>query len=185
MVGDGMVPKSWEPVRQERAFGRRNMARAIATMILVSALASSCSLLNPPRHGAQIIADLQKQLPFTLVVPTYLPPGFLSYPAGIAGPGKGPGSENSVEVGFGYEHEKGSDRHIWIVEENFEYNFLPSRPTSIFIDIKGTKVLEEDTELDVLLGFRYAWNQGGVSVQVNVYGYGKDESRKVVESMIR
>jgi hypothetical protein len=180
-----MERKACGAPRQRRALGARN---AVMALVLLSfAFCSSCSLSSRAvdGNGGQIIANLQKQLPFTLVVPTYLPTGFLPYPTGVAGPSKGPASADSVQVAFGYQHRQGSDRHIWIVEENFPYDFPPSRPTALYLDIKGTKVLEEETELDTLHGFRYAWSQGGVSVQLNIYGYGTDEGRKVVSSMIR
>jgi hypothetical protein len=83
---------------------------------------------------------------------------------------------------------------VIVDEGNQNVIFYPSKPSSIFLDIEGIKVLEEQTELlvpsdktgddQLLSGFFYAWNLGEMNLQVTIFGYEREESQKVIDSMM-
>lgn len=153
---------------------------------------SSCGEVNTSSSTANTnnIENIQKQVPFTIILPNYLPKDVNPNIAGISGPSKGHWKEDSTVIGFGYR-KNGTENFIWIMEENHFIEFGPSSPSSIYLAIKGMKVLEEDTSLpsqnsSVLLdGLYYGWNQNGINIKVTIIGYAKDECRKVIESMIK
>jgi len=173
---------------RKRASGSK-VAGIIFLLSCVLILAS-CSILN----GSYVFEILQKEVPFTIIVPTYLPADISPHPAGILGPGTGAYSENSVAVGFGYSNESNT-KFIDIYEENGEVIFHPARPSSVYLEIRGVQVLEEEAEViipsespsdnTVMHGYFYGWNQNGVIFEVTIFGYEKTECRKVIESMIK
>ncbi len=173
------------------------MVKTLLPVVCVLTLLLSCKTLDrtTPTSGMGTIEELRKQVPFTIIVPSYLPDDVSPYPVGILGPGKGPSSDNSVMVGFGYTKSGTDAKFIDIYEENCEVAFHPSRPSSIYLDIAGTQVLEQESELALaskspsgsatMRGYFYAWSRDGINCKVTIYGYGQGEGRRVVESMIR
>ncbi len=181
-----------------RAMKRNYPLRAllIAVVLLLIPL-SACSLVNRnSSYDYNAIEKVQKEVPFTIVIPTYFPKDIKPYPTVISGPGEGAFSDKSIAIGLTYE-EKGTNNFIWIMEENHTSIAVPSRPSSVYLDIEGTKVLEEEAELpywpnpsnssdsDLLRGILYDWNRSGVNFQVRIFGYDREECRKVIESMIK
>jgi len=177
---------------------RKTSGTAIAGMIFLLGcvlILVSCNIISgtTSTKSGEIFEKLQKEVPFTIVVPTYLPKDISHYPSLILGPGKTPSDENSVMVGFGYS-DRSNTKYIRINEENREVTFYPSRPSSVYFDIRGTRILEEPTESftpsqspskgNLLPGFLYGWNHNGVNFKLTIYGYGTDEGRKIVESML-
>jgi hypothetical protein len=134
----------------------------------------------------EAIKTLQKKVPFTIIAPTYFPEGIVTRPSVATGPDKGQLSKNSVIINIKY-WQPGSTNIILIFEENIEVNWSLSKESNI-IDISGIKVVEEDaTQLGISeskIGFQYNWNKDGINIHVIIYGYEKEECRKVVESMI-
>ncbi len=169
-----------------------------AILLLFSLTSSACGLMNENSgYDTDIVEKLQKEVPFTIVIPTYFPDGIPPYPTGISGPSEGKTSE-SVGIGFSFYDDKDNRRFIFIGEENYTITHISSDPTSIYLDIGGVQVLEEDINTYVLSdpddpestpeliqGALYRWNRDGVSFLVAIYGYDRDECRKVVESMIK
>jgi hypothetical protein len=116
----------------------------------------------------------------------------------VAASREGEGSApDSVCITLTYT-EKGTDNIIWIIQENHITTQLPSQPSSIYFDIGGVRVLEEEIEVDhptspselqydyeLLQGIVYAWNRDGISFDVLIFGYDRTECRKIVESMIK
>jgi hypothetical protein len=78
----------------------------LALLFLCALVISSC---NSVSRNDQIIQKLQKQVPFTLVVPTYLPTGFYAYPTEIGEPTKG--SNDYVELRLIYQ-KRGFNKNI-------------------------------------------------------------------------
>jgi hypothetical protein len=68
---------------------------------------------------------------------------------------------------------------ITILETNIQVGFIPTDDHT-YLDIKGVSVLENT----IASRFTYHWYQNGISIQVEVEGYGSDESRRIVKSMI-
>ena len=173
--------------------------RRIIILLIIALLAPtlfSCGLINRSYEetGSKIIETLQKEVPFTIVVPTYFPKDIKPYPGEVSGPDT-ISPANSIEFGLTYYGE-GNDKFIRIMELNHESKPEPSSSNSSFLSINGISVLEEDAELPipsksntptgttVIKGILYDWNQKGINFQVYIFGYGKDESRKIIESMI-
>lgn len=167
--------------------------------MLLTLLLPGCFLWNKhSEHETDIIEKLQKEVPFTIVVPThfYFPKGILPYPTGGSEPGEG-SVPDSLVIGLTYAERTTNNNVIWIFEENHTANPVPSQPSSIYLDIGGIRVLEEEIEMyngtspsepsddsEVFQGIIYAWNRDGIRFDVLISGYGKSECRKVIESMI-
>jgi hypothetical protein len=148
---------------------------------------------NSANINKEIIDNLQKNVPFKIVIPTYIPVGINPVIAGLAGPSEYE-TTNSTSLGLIY-YGKSDDIFIWVSEENREGNPVPNEPFSIFV-INNIKIFEEiNVSLrnpekskdnisikDVLL---YRWDQNGIFFNVNISGYDKIEARKVIESMIK
>ena len=172
------------------------MVTTVFLLVCVLILVSSCNVPNGTSSSnvGGIIENLQKEVPFTIVIPAYLPVGISPYPTGILGPGKGRFSDSSIMVGFGYSKKGSNTEGIDIYEENYEVTFIPSYPSSVYLNIRGVQVLEEESELvlpsespsenKILNGYFYGWNRNGINFELTIYGYEIDEGRKVVESMI-
>jgi len=166
-----------------------NAAALVGVILLLTPL-SACGLINQSSgHDNDIIEELQKEVPFTIVTPTYFPEGIEPYPSNIGGPSKG--SDEVVGLTLGYR-ERGTNNGIFIIEENREVIFIPSGSSAIYLDFAGTQVLEEEGEFLFLAQtdtkvpqLRYLWNSDGVNVDVTTLGYERDEARKVISSMIQ
>jgi len=136
------------------------------------------------------LENLQKAVPYTIVVPTYFPDNISFTLVSIGGPDPGVHSKTSVAFSLTYK-EKGENNIITIDEENYESDPIPSDPLSPRIDISGVKVVEEDTKLPYpdsshqLDGISYVWSHNGITFMVQIFGFQRDESRKVIESMIK
>jgi hypothetical protein len=68
----------------------------LAALIMCVLAVSSC---NPKSGNEHIVQNLQKQVPFMIIVPSYLPSGFYTYPIEIGEPDEGP--YNSIGLGMG------------------------------------------------------------------------------------
>jgi hypothetical protein len=151
-------------------------------------LAYSCTNGNE-----SIVKSLQKQVPFTIIVPSYLPSGFYPEPLEIGTPTEG--LNDSIGISFTYKKRGNPLNMINVFEQNGTLIFHPSKPSSAFLNINGANVLEEDIEIidpqgeqkdeQILTGFFYAWNSENVNLQVTILGYEKEECRKVIESMVK
>jgi hypothetical protein len=165
-------------------------------IILFFFLFCSCGKLSHSTDITSEIARVQKEVPFEIVIPAYLPKEKHTYLSAISGPTFNTIPYESVYIGLTYQ-EKGTDNLIWISEENRTSIPIPSNESSVFIYFTSIKVLEEETELiwptssedtsepEALSGFHYAWNSKGIDFEVIICGYEKDECRKVIESMIK
>jgi hypothetical protein len=158
---------------------------------------SGCKGPNPTtsQSNDKIFQELQQKVPFTIIIPTYLPPEIYPYPSSISGPGKGTHSDYSTSVGIHYM-DKNMKKYVSIFEENYEnISFQPSNPSGVFINIAGINILQEETQniipsLDsksgeTIQGYYFAWVNNGININVLIYGYDLNESRKVIESMIK
>lgn len=134
---------------------------------------------------------MQKQVPFTIILPTYLPDGIGPDPF-MQGPFKI--DEEILLVKIEYQ-KRPSDKHIFIEEKNssFNINSLPT-PSSenTFLDINGITILEQKIPevsppptSPTKYGFAYSWHENGTDININIFGYDRDECREVVKSMIK
>jgi hypothetical protein len=164
---------------------------AIICGILLYLVLSGCSLFDNSRaaNNAYIVSKYQKDVPFPIIMPAYFPSGIKPEISALSGPGPVdyPDSIQSVEIGMGFGDNR-TERFIWIMEENFLTNVVPSRNSSVYVNISGIMVLEEENKLFWLPsqnGLLYAWNQKDVHYNVFIGGYDRTECRKVIESMIK
>jgi len=133
-----------------------------------------------------MIASVQKKVPFTIIVPSYFPSDIRTIPSGISGPNTNEITK-SIEVIITYYGDS-SDKEIVVSEVNINVNQVPNGSYETF-NINGVEVLDEDIEIgsatQITHGFLYTWNRNGINFEVDIYGYGQDEGKKVVESMIK
>jgi hypothetical protein len=168
-------------------------------LILLLALATlpGCTL-NPVEetlwvvdsHGWFHTNDLeraQQEIPFTIIVPTYLPDNLDPYnPYMIDGPVKGSFENENIRVRISYQAE--GERIIDIIENSEFILMLPNPDLNpIYLDIAGIQVLQQETGLlgeTIIEGLGFDWNQSGHTYSVQVFSYSQDEAIKIVESMI-
>jgi hypothetical protein len=152
------------------------------SVIIALLCASACS--SQPKLDA--IAKLQQKIPFTIILPKYFPEGINPKRVSTTGPEKDlyVRDAEAWKIGINYG-TVASNPSISITEENNETMFIQSDPTSAFLDINGTLVLEDLRESSKpSRHFEFNWNYRGISIRVLIYGYDKVECEKVVESMI-
>ena len=160
--------------------------RIISLVCIGSLVMLIIGCTNKHAVADKIIADVQKDVPFTIIVPSYFPKDVSIIPSGISGPST---SEitNSVGVGITY-YGNSSDKEIIIDEENREMNLVPTGSYETF-NVNGVEVIDEATTMGSATkrtdGFLYSWNRNGVNFQVRMFGYARTEGKKIVESMIK
>jgi hypothetical protein len=139
------------------------------------------------------IERAKEEIPFNLILPTYLPDNIKPYPYMIEGPIEGACLEEEVEIRVTYFPEEVSDYSIYIVELNRPITMLPTPDSrATYLDIVGFQVLKQVTLGSVISssgkryipGLNYSWNQDSVHFDMIVDGYDRDEARKIVKSMI-
>jgi len=141
---------------------------------------------NKQAIAAELIASVQKDVPFTIVVPTYFPRDVKVIPIGISAPTTNE-ITNSVWVGITY-YGSSSEKTIILYEENREMNLVPTGSYETF-NVNDIEVIDEPTTMGsatkITHGFLYSWNRDGVNFQVRLFGYNQTEGKKIVESMIK
>jgi hypothetical protein len=143
------------------------------------------------------VARLQKELPFTIILPEYLPDRVDSYRFWMLFHKIGQDLSLSIE----YDSLKNA-REIHIVEgppqDGIPRPLSPGRlakmnPDYTAIEIASTEVLEDNGYGTVLRNtqnievstFYYIWEQNGLQFSSKIQGYDQAECRKIVESMIK
>ncbi len=148
------------------------------------------------------LESAQKVVPFTLIVPTYLPSNLPENPL-ITGPLRGDCSENNeIKVDILYRSDIIQDSSnrthvdfIRIYECNYPFDIGDPalNPDIEVIEIDGVEV--EETGHDqgffgpegafTFASYAYSWNYRGIYFVVEMNGYDHNEAVKVVESMIQ
>jgi hypothetical protein len=130
----------------------------------------------------------QQEIPFTIIVPEYLPDNLDPYsPHLIEGPVKGSSGDEAIEVEVSYKAE--NKPRIDIIENSESILMLPNPDLNpIYLDIAGVQVLQQDEAIystPTIEGLRFDWNQSGRTFSLMAFSYSQDELIKIVESMIR
>jgi hypothetical protein len=129
----------------------------------------------------------QKEIPFTIVVPSYVPDILgTDYSFVITGPFEN-GYYKSVEVRITYTKD---DRYIFIVEQN---NYRVMGPIEeldpVYHDISGTRVLQEISGMagssGITEGLGFYWNPDDLTFEVQIFNIPEEDGVKIVESMIQ
>jgi len=141
---------------------------------------------NQKAVAAEVIAGVQKDVPFTIIVPSYFPSDVRIVPSGIGGPTTDEVT-HSVNLGITY-YGSNSEKFIVITEENVNITWVPTHP-SITYNINGVEVMSQSVAMGsatkITNGIMYVWNRNGINFEVDVYGYDQTEGKKIVESMIK
>lgn len=164
----------------------------ISAFVLLIPL-SACGPGNISDNPLGDLEEMQKEVPFTIILPTYLPDDIGPYPYMVQGPFKR--EEETLLIKIEYQKQGGDSGYIYIEEQNSSFYVntdWASHPDRTYFDIMGVKVYEETTESvpyppnePIDYGFGYLWNKSGTDFLVDIFGYGQDECRKIVESMIQ
>jgi hypothetical protein len=130
----------------------------------------------------------QALIPFTIVLPTYLPDGLDSNnPFSIHGPLD---SANTDYLPVYIQYGNG-EKQVTISESNIlSIPFPNSNQEPRYVDISGISVLREkymayyDTNQNIP-GYGFRWNQANHTFSVDVWTYSENEGEKIVASMIK
>jgi hypothetical protein len=160
-------------------------------VVIISLLSiSNCKSNEISTTSFNSVVEVQKIIPFKIVLPEYLPANLRNELPLCIYQGQAPLSENSALISIYYSQLENSVNWILIDEQNVIFTIATS-DTSVFLDIRGVTVLEEPTntaiipEGSVLNGLLYNWDNNGIQFTVRIFGYDKYECRKVIESMIK
>jgi hypothetical protein len=144
-------------------------------------------------YRTNVVGVAQKETPFTIILPTYVPDDLIFSPY-LEGPKSDLWNEhNSIRIMYYtqyYTHGPYRTTPVMIEESNYEIYYLsPDR----YLTMSGIEVSETElesywpTDLDtfsLVRHLRYDWNDNGVHYCVDTYDYDQSEARKIVESMI-
>jgi hypothetical protein len=122
---------------------------------------------------------LQKQVPFTIVIPTYFPPGISHNPVQIESPEQDPDKKPQIELS--YQNE--GLAHSMDITEDYEEIQMSA---NIIFEIRGIQINEEIGNFirPEYSGSVYSWNLNGVNFNVMILGYDETTCRNVISSMI-
>jgi hypothetical protein len=166
-------------------------------LILLLATLSGCTLTPAEEiswvvdsHGwfhTTYLERAQQEMPFTIIVPTYLPDDLDPYkPYMIDGTVKNASENENMEVRISYG--PGGEQIIEVFENSQTIIMLPTPEFNpVYLDIAGIQVLQQEDYLygeTIIEGLSFDWNQGGLTFSVSVFSYSQDEAIKIVESMI-
>lgn len=136
----------------------------------------------------------QKELPFNILLPSYLPGNISGYPY-LEGTLKHGVKADKPEVRVTYQEVPWNGGAIEIYERN--YTSLPpsteDNPELFYVEIEGVQVLVHRLGLSqgspenaaTIQGWRFWWSQEGIYFRVSVYQYDWDTATRIIESMIQ
>ena len=136
-------------------------------------------------------ARLQKEVPFTIIYPEYLPAGLKIIPPHLA-KWTGEWTTNDVDVEIQYSDSPNS---VIIDEVNSAVTFVsPEDEQYSSFEVNGINVSEAQFLRTVpnpsgqplnKTEFVYSWQKNNISFEGNIIGYDQPEARKIIESMIK
>jgi hypothetical protein len=178
---------------------------ALFSVIYLPIVATSCSHENISNSNSDIfwftdppdvfhtndLQRAQKEIPFTIVLPNYLPNDFSPCPYMIEGP-LGASVEDTINVRITYQEKSISDYAIFIDEQNTSFNTNIMDSDGTWFTIAGVQIFEGEfdseklfsSETQIVMGLYYKWNQNGIDINVDFLGFEQNEARKVIESMV-
>lgn len=146
-----------------------------------------------PRETGTFVTDdiavAQAKIPFTIIMPTYLPFDVGQSYLAIRGPQKG-SVENGeqIEIEISYSALRNGDRvPVLIYERNFSSPIVGREESGLKrVSIRGIDVIQGDpiSGFGLPNGVEFDWDKGGRSYTVILYSFTEEEGRKVVDSMI-
>jgi hypothetical protein len=182
---------------------RKSMLMGLLSLgiVLVSSVACSPKIQSPPppdtiwfsnpnSYRTNVLDIAQKETPFTIVLPTYVPNDIIPFPY-IEGLAKSD-FRDDLPVRIMYYTARYASNPIYIEESQGAKGTLPAGDYS-YLAISGIEVLEDKTQspwvtdpktISFVQCLDYSWNKDDVHYYVSVYEYQPNEARKIVESMI-
>ena len=123
------------------------------------------------------IAQIQKDTPFAIIIPTYIPEKLGSdYTFQIKGPIEDP-VLHSIEVDINYANQA---TKIYISEQSHMSVMIPNEELEpVYYEIAGTKVLRQKTGLITstgeVEGISFDWNPSGLTFSVEIFNISEEE----------
>jgi hypothetical protein len=169
---------------------------SITAVLVILLLFSSCNsdssneaswFRDPQGHfHTNDVERAQKEIPFTIILPQYLPEYMDPNLFKIIGPFKDAYLEG-IEIEIEYIT---GDNLIYISEQNVRLVMEPNEEMEpVYYNIAGTRVLRQQSFLygasETKEGLRFDWNQDGLTFAVSVFSISEEEGLKIVESMVK
>jgi hypothetical protein len=140
---------------------------------------------NSPYTTPVNFKELQKNIPFQITIPSYLPDDIKNHTPLIQGPWADTPTENITSLRITYQKGGEPPKMVEINENNSPSS---SSPTDTFFEINGIQIGEYPLEMagsQLLHGLGYNWNSDNINCQINIFGYEQAECRKIIKSMIK
>lgn len=142
---------------------------------------------NPKEYATTNLDVAQKETPFTIILPSYLPNDLNPIPV-IQGRAK---SEFFNEEPITINYYKNGGQIITILEYNMVMETVGENDSTLLV-FENIEVLEMTTSRISVIekkystepGYVYNWNKGGVHFNLHIFEFPRNEGRNIVESMI-
>lgn len=144
------------------------------------------------RFSTYNLARAQKEIPFPIIIPTYLPDERPQKPLPlIDGPLSNPRDDNEINVNIKYSLSLGGNTIGYLIIEENNYPLIPPdpelNPDYEYIVILGKELVKREGNVGLGPGWIYFLNLNdqGVHWYIQAYNFSADEAYKIVESMIK
>jgi hypothetical protein len=184
----------------------------LLTVMLISVcLLSACgstknelpwAVLSDGRFNTRDLARAQKEVPFTIIVPSYLPANLAKYPS-IAGHIKCASPEcGNTSIVIYYPVAEGEEKGVILVRvtEGNDPSLAPFDPALVLdltdytnMEIDGVEVVIRQDSVSLapvspsisIKGWIFWWNKDGIYFEVAIYDQDWDTTTRIIESMIQ
>jgi hypothetical protein len=140
--------------------------------------ASTSATNNPPvwptEYSQAWLAEVQAQVPFVIVTPSYIPAGANLSPSIIEDP---PPGKSSKIVDLSYLGPSGFSFVVSEANENYQFPTIPSGFD--YFELNGVQILEGQ----VGSSWTYRWNYKNMFFFIQNNGYSRNEVLKVIGSL--
>jgi hypothetical protein len=131
----------------------------------------------------------QREIPFTITLPSYLPNNIDPNQVRIVGPFDESYEPywNGIRIEISYVN---GDSRIYIDEKNVSLVMEPNNEAKpVYHDIVGIRVLQQTAQLagssGITEGLAYDWNYDKLTFSVQTFSISEEETFKIVESMVK
>ena len=172
----------------------------LAVSFLIALPLSGCTQIQPDNNqetfswieyddiGLFVTTDLaraQDEIPFNILVPTYIPGGKSAPLLSIRGPLREFQSSGKIIIEILYVVDINQEEHsglIVITEQDHPID--PADSQNEIIEINGLNVVQWQGNFSLGPGFFFFFDDCGIYYVVEVYYFSYEESLKIVESLI-
>ncbi len=132
-----------------------------------------------------IPSDIQSQVPFKVILPTYLPTELANREPLIQGPFSDVSDDNIVSLTITFQRGGDEPKFVIIEEQNQPLTLISPNNTGSYLSIKGIQVFEDTISFVTMDGWVYNWNVNETNISVKIIGYNQNVRTKIIESMIK